>query len=65
MCVDYNDLNIACPKDPYPLPDIDCLINGSSGYHTLSFMEAYSRYSQIQKDALDAPKVAFMFNDGN
>ncbi|MCI20606.1 hypothetical protein A2U01_0041768, partial [Trifolium medium] len=42
MCVDFTDLNKACPKDPYPLPSIDRLIDGASGYKTLSFMDAYS-----------------------
>ncbi|MCI30861.1 hypothetical protein A2U01_0052072, partial [Trifolium medium] len=31
MCVDFTDLNKACPKDPYPLPSIDRLIDGASG----------------------------------
>jgi hypothetical protein len=34
MCVDFTDLNKACPKDPYPLPSIDRLIDGASGYKT-------------------------------
>ncbi|KAK2409009.1 hypothetical protein QL285_044467 [Trifolium repens] len=48
MCVDFTDLNKACPKDPYPLPSIDRLIDGASGYKTLSFMDAYSGYNQIK-----------------
>jgi hypothetical protein len=47
MCVDYTDLNRACPKDKYPLPNIDKLVDNSSGYKLLSFMDAYSRYNQI------------------
>lgn len=50
MCVDYTDLNMACPKDPYPLPNIDHLIDNASGYQTLSFMDAYSGYNQIRMD---------------
>ncbi|GAU37228.1 hypothetical protein TSUD_375300 [Trifolium subterraneum] len=42
MCVDFTDLNKECPKDLYPLPNIDRLIDGASGYKTLSFMDAYS-----------------------
>ena len=45
MCVDYTDLNKACPKDPYPLPNVDKLVDGSSGYKYLSFMDAYSGYN--------------------
>ncbi|XP_057432627.1 uncharacterized protein LOC130725411 [Lotus japonicus] len=47
MCVDYTDLNKACPKDPFPLPSIDALVDNSSGYEYLSLMDAYSRYNQI------------------
>ncbi|XP_020204927.1 uncharacterized protein K02A2.6-like [Cajanus cajan] len=47
MCTDFTDLNKACPKDSYPLPNIDCLVDGASGYELLSFMDAYSGYNQI------------------
>jgi len=60
MCVDYTDLNMACPKDPYLLPSIDRLIDSASGFMTLSFMDAYSGYNQIRMDPLDAPKTAFI-----
>ncbi|RDX78393.1 hypothetical protein CR513_41342, partial [Mucuna pruriens] len=45
MCTDYTDLNKACPKDPYPLPNIDWLVDGASGFALLSFMDAYSGYN--------------------
>lgn len=38
MCVDYTNLNKACPKDCYPLPNIDTLVDSTSGYEFLSFM---------------------------
>ena len=47
MCVDYTDLNRACPKDAYLLPNIDRLVDNSSGYKLLSFMDEYSGYNQI------------------
>jgi hypothetical protein len=47
MCVDFTDLNRACPKDTYPLPNIDKLVDNSSGYKLLSFMDAYYGYNQI------------------
>ena len=47
LCVDYTDLNRAFPKDAYPLPNIDKLVDNSSGYRLLSFMDAYSGYNQI------------------
>lgn len=62
MCVDYTDLNMACPKDPYPLPNIDYLIDSASDFKTLSSMEAYFGYNQIKMDPLDAPETAFMTN---
>jgi hypothetical protein len=65
MCVDYTDLNLACLKDPYPLPKIYHLIDNASGYKTLSFMDVYSGYNQIKMDPLDAPKTAFMTNNKN
>ncbi|MCI09737.1 gag-pol polyprotein [Trifolium medium] len=65
MCVDFTDLNKACPKDPYPLPSIDRLIDGASGFKTLSFMDAYSGYNKIKMNTLDAPHTAFMSNTCN
>jgi ribonuclease HI len=65
MCVDFTDLNKACPKDPYPLPNIDRLIDGASGYKMLSFMDAYSGYNQIKMNPSDAPHTAFMTNTCN
>ncbi|XP_057455351.1 uncharacterized protein LOC130746668 [Lotus japonicus] len=47
MCVDYTNLNKACPKDPFPLPSIDTLVDNSSGYEYLFLMDAYSGYKQI------------------
>lgn len=41
------DLNKACPKDSYPLQNIDSLVDGESGYRLSSFMDAYSSYNQI------------------
>lgn len=65
MCVDFTDINVACPKGPFPLPNINLLINGSSGYKTLIFMDAYYCYNQIKMDFVDAPKIIFIFNHGN
>jgi hypothetical protein len=65
MCVDFTDLNKSCPKDPYPLPSIDRLIDDASGYRMLSFMDAYSGYNQIKMNALDAPHTAFMTSTCN
>jgi hypothetical protein len=47
MCVDYTGLNRACPKDPYPLPCIDQIIDSTVGCELLCFLQAYSSYHQI------------------
>ncbi|GAU35132.1 hypothetical protein TSUD_394570 [Trifolium subterraneum] len=60
MCVDYTDLNRACPKDAYPLPNIDKLVDNSSGFKLLSFMDAYCGYNQIKMVEIDKKKTAFM-----
>lgn len=45
MYVDYTNLNKACPKDMYPLPSIDRLVDNTSGYEMLGFLDAYSWYN--------------------
>jgi len=42
MCVDFTDLNKACPKDSYPLPSIDALVDSASWCKLLSFLDAFS-----------------------
>ena len=46
-CIDFTNLNKACPKYSFPLPGIDQLVNLTVGHKLLSFMDAYSRYNQI------------------
>ena len=60
MCVDFTDLNKACPKDSYPLPSIDALVDSASGYRMLSFLDAFSGYNQIKMHPRDEYKTAFM-----
>ncbi|RDX82506.1 hypothetical protein CR513_36693, partial [Mucuna pruriens] len=60
MCTDYTDLNKVCPKDPYPLPNIDRLVDSVSGFEFLSFMDAYSGYNQIKMHPDDEEKTAFI-----
>ena len=45
MCIDFTDLNKACPKDSYPLPHNDQLVDSTAGHKLLSFMDAFSRYN--------------------
>nr|KYP68807.1 Retrovirus-related Pol polyprotein from transposon 17.6 [Cajanus cajan] len=65
MCTDFTDLNKACSKDSYPLPNIDCLVDGVSGYELLSFMDAYSGYNQIRMHPADEDKTAFIADQAN
>ncbi|XP_014492389.1 uncharacterized protein LOC106754837 [Vigna radiata var. radiata] len=65
MCVDFTDLNKACPKDSYPLPNIDRLVDGASGHTVLSFLDAYSGYNQISMHAPDREKTAFITEHAN
>ena len=44
MCIDYMGLNKACPKDLFPLLCIDQIVDSTSGYETLCFLNAYSGY---------------------
>jgi len=64
MCVDFTDLNKACPKDSFPLPRMDVLIDSTSGHELLSFMDAFSGYNQIQMSELDEEKTFFITNRG-
>jgi hypothetical protein len=47
MCVDYMGLNKACPKDPFPLPRIEQVVDLTAGCETLYFLDAYFGYHQI------------------
>ena len=60
MCVDFTDLNKACPKDSYPLPRIDQLVDSTVGHQLLSFMDAFSGYNQIKMDEVDQEKTSFI-----
>ncbi|XP_075515705.1 uncharacterized protein LOC142550517 [Primulina tabacum] len=60
MGVDFRDLNKACPKDCYPLPRIDQLVDSTSGFELLSFMDAYKGYHQIPMAREDQDKASFI-----
>ncbi|KAK0580825.1 hypothetical protein LWI29_006641 [Acer saccharum] len=64
MCVDFTDLNKACPKDSFPLPRIDQLVDATAGHETLSFMDAYLGYNQIKMHKPDEEKTAFTTDQG-
>jgi hypothetical protein len=60
MCVDYMSLNKACPKDPFPLPRIDQVIDLIVECELLSFLDAYSGYLQIPLTKADEPTTTFI-----
>ena len=60
MCVDFTDLNKAYPKDSYPLPRINQLVDSTVGHRLLSFMDAFSGYNQIRIDKADQEKTSFV-----
>ncbi|CAL8162416.1 unnamed protein product [Prunus armeniaca] len=64
MCQDYTDLNKACPKDSFPLPQIDQLVDATAGHELLSFMDAYSGYNQIFMNPTDSEHTTFIIDQG-
>ena len=60
MCVDYTDLNKACPMDHFPLPRIDEIVDSTSGCGILSFLDAYSGYHQIAMKESDQLATSFI-----
>jgi ribonuclease HI len=64
-CVDFHNLNKACPKDEFPLPNMDLLIDLAAGHVMFSFMDGFSGYNQIFMTPRDAEKTAFRTPIGN
>jgi ribonuclease HI len=60
VCIDFTDLNKACPKDPFPLPKIDQLVDATSGHQRMSFLDAFQGYHQIAMNPVDEEKTAFI-----
>ena len=64
VCVDCTDLNDACPKDNFPLPCIDHIVDVLTGHGKLSFLDAFSGYHQIPMHPPDAEKTSFITPHG-
>ena len=60
VCVDYTDLNDLCPKDSFPLPRIDQIVDASAGHGMLSFLDAFSGYHRIPMHPPDEEKTSFI-----
>ncbi|XP_065622758.1 uncharacterized protein LOC112030837 [Quercus suber] len=65
VCVDFTDLNRACPKDPFPVPKIDQLVDATYGHPRMSFLDAFQGYHQIALAAEDQEKTAFISPEAN
>nr|GEW51856.1 hypothetical protein [Tanacetum cinerariifolium] len=59
MFIDFKNINSACPKDYYPLPDIDGKIDSVVGFRYKCFLDAYKGYHQVQMLQDDEEKTAF------
>ena len=64
MCMDFMNLNKAYPKDNFPLPRINQLVDSIVGHKLLTFMEAFSGYNQIKMAEEDQDKTAFITSQG-
>ncbi|GKV02814.1 hypothetical protein SLEP1_g15204 [Rubroshorea leprosula] len=63
MCIDFTNLNDACPKDPHPLPNVEKLVERAAGHEWMSFLDASSGYHQVQLLLDDQEKTAFYAGD--
>ncbi|GKV18281.1 hypothetical protein SLEP1_g28686 [Rubroshorea leprosula] len=63
MCIDYTNLNQACPKDCYPMPNIDKLVEAASSNERLSLLDAYYGYHQVPMAPEDEEKTSFYAGD--
>ena len=65
VCVDFTDLNKACPKDSFPMLRIDQLVDATVGHPRMSFLDAFQGYHQIPLAMEDQEKTAFVTPVGN
>ena len=64
ICVNFKDLNKTCPKDSFPLPKIDQLMDTTAGHKLLTFMDTFSGSNQIKMVEEDQEKIAFITSQG-
>ena len=64
LCIDFTDINRACPKDSFPLPPIDLIVDATAGHELLSFMDAIFGYNQISMNPDDQEKTSFVIGQG-
>jgi hypothetical protein len=59
MCIDFTDLNKACPKDNFPLPRIDKVVDDATNRQMMSLLDCFSEYHQIWMTKEDEEKTSF------
>ena len=65
VCVEFTYLNKTCPKDPFPMPQIDQLVDAIVGHPQMSFLDAFQGYHQIPLAVEDQEKTTFVTPIGN
>ena len=64
LCIDFTDINRACPKDSFSLPQIDLIVDATADHEILSFMDAFFGYNQISMDPDNQEKTSFVMGQG-
>ena len=64
LCIDFIAINRACPKDSFPLPRIEMIVDATACHELLSFMDVFSGYNQIRMDPSDQEKTSFVTGKG-
>ena len=62
VCVDFTDLNKACPKDLFPMPKIDQLVDATVGHSRISFLDAFQGYHQIPSSLKRSREDCFCYS---
>ena len=64
LCINFTEINRSFPKDNFPLPRIDLIVDATVGHELLSFMDAFSGYNQNSMDPSDKEKTSFVTGQG-
>ena len=64
MCMDFTNVNKACPKNSYLFLRVDVLVYSTAQHQLLSFVDAFSSYNQIKMDEADQERTSFVTNQG-
>ena len=64
LCIEFTDVNRACPKNSFPLPRIDLIVDATAGHELLNFMDTFLGYIQIRMDPNDQEKTLLLTGQG-